>query len=146
MRRRLEAAIVGEALPTLRRLVTAEDVKAYADAGGDQNPLHLDDAFARSVGFDGIIGHGMFTMGHMARCVVDWAGGDPARVIELSAQFRTPVYMGDTIEAGGSVRSIDQVGRTVTLETWVRVDRGAQTEWPIKRGTAVVRLAGTGLD
>ena len=53
---------VGEQLPELRRVVTREDVKAYADAGGDRNPLHQDDAFARSVGFDGVIAHGMFTM------------------------------------------------------------------------------------
>ena len=59
--------------------MTGEDVKAYADVGGDQNPLHQDDAFARAVGFDGIIAHGMFTMGHMAACVVGWAGRTRAR-------------------------------------------------------------------
>ena len=67
-------ASVGEELPELRRVVTAVDVAAYADAGGDRNPLHLDDAFARSVGFDGVIAHGMFTMGHMATAVTEWAG------------------------------------------------------------------------
>ncbi len=84
--------------------MTPEDVKAYADAGGDQNPLHQDDAFARSVGFDGIIAHGMFTMGHMAACVTAWAGGDPAAILEVSAQFRAPVFMGEEIVAGGRVR------------------------------------------
>jgi meromycolic acid (3R)-3-hydroxyacyl-[acyl-carrier protein] dehydratase HadB len=138
--RRWEDTIVGDELPVMCRVVTAEDVRTYAEAGGDRNPLHLDDAFARSVGFDGIIAHGMFTMGHMARCVVDWAGGDPANVIELSAQFRTPVYMGDTIEAGGSVLSVDSGERTATVQIWVRVMRDGLAEWPIKRGTAVVRL------
>ena len=46
---------VGEELPELTRVVTAADVRAYADAGGDQNPLHQDEAFARGVGFPGII-------------------------------------------------------------------------------------------
>ena len=56
---------VGDDLPELRAS-SAADVKAYADAGGDQNPLHQDEAFARGVGFPGIIAHGMFTMGHIA--------------------------------------------------------------------------------
>ena len=45
---------VGAELPRLSRVVTREDVKAYADAGGDHNPLHQDEAFARSVGFFGV--------------------------------------------------------------------------------------------
>jgi acyl dehydratase len=139
VRRRLEQAAVGEELPELRRVVTAQDVKAYADAGGDQNPLHQDDAFARSVGFDGVIAHGMFTMGHMAACVVSWAG-DAGAVTSISAQFRATVSMGQEIVAGGSVRALDPGSRTATIGLWVRSERDGEVEWPIKRGDATVRL------
>jgi acyl dehydratase len=128
----------GQELPELARTVTAEDVKAYADAGGDQNPLHQDDAFARSVGFDGIIAHGMFTMGHMAAAVAAWAG-DEAVIERIAAQFRAPVFMGERIVAGGRVRSIDRGTGTVTLETWVRLERDGTTVWPIKKGEVVLR-------
>jgi acyl dehydratase len=128
---------VGQELPELRRVVTAADVKAYADAGGDQNPLHQDDAFARSVGFPGIIAHGMFTMGHMAAAVSAFAGG-PANVRNISAQFRAPVYMGEEIVAGGRVVVVDAA--TATLETWVRLERDGETLWPIKKGRAVIGL------
>lgn len=131
---------VRQELPELSRVVTAEDVRAYADASGDQNPLHQDDAFARSVGFDGVIAHGMFTMGHMARCVVTWAGGDPAAVSSISASFRTPVLIGDVIVAGGTVGSLDPASRSVVVDTWVSVERNGRTEHPIKRGRATVRL------
>ena len=73
---------VGDELPALARTVTREDVRAYADASGDQNPLHQDDDVARMVGFSGIIAHGMFTMGHLGACVAAWAG-DPANVIAI---------------------------------------------------------------
>ena len=122
-------------MPELKRVVTAEDVAAYAEAGGDRNPLHLDDAFARSVGFDGVIAHGMFTMGHMATAVTTWAGED-AVVERISAQFRAPVSMGEEIRAGGTVRAVK--GDTVTVDTWVAVDRRGTTEWPIKKGVVVV--------
>jgi acyl dehydratase len=130
---------VGDELPELRRVVTPEDVKAYADAGGDQNPLHQRDDVARSVGFDGAIAHGMFTMGHMAACAVAWAGG-AAAVTAISAQVRAVVSMGQEIVAGGRVRSIDHAAGTATLDLWVTSERDGEIEWPIKRGEATVRL------
>jgi acyl dehydratase len=130
---------VGDELPVLRRVVTREDVRAYAEAGGDRNPLHLDDAFARTVGFPGIIAHGMFTMGHMAACVVAWAG-DPAAVVRVSAGFRAPVFMGEELVAGGRVTAMDPDARTATLETRVAVERDGETLWPVKKGSATVQL------
>jgi len=131
-------ASVGEELPELRRVVTAADIAAYAEAGGDRNPLHLDDAFARSVGFDGVIAHGMFTMGHMATAVTAWAGDD-AVVERITAQFRAPVFMGEEIRVGGTVRAVD--GDEVTVDTWVAVDRDGTVEWPIKKGVIVLRAS-----
>ncbi len=128
-------------LPTLSRVVTADDVKAYADAGGDRNPLHQDDAFARAAGFPGILAHGMFTMGHLAACISRWAGG-PARIRRLTAQFRAPVYMGEEIVAGARVTAVDVDRRVALVECWVSVERDGATEWPIKRGQAEVLLDG----
>ena len=126
-------------IPSLSRVVTREDVKAYADAGGDQNPLHQDETVARAAGFPGIVAHGMFTMGHLAACVSRWAGG-PERIRRLSAQFRAPVYMGEEIVAGGRVKAVDVERGTALLECWVSVERDGKTEWPIKRGEAEVLL------
>ncbi len=130
---------VGDELPTLARVVTREDVRAYADAGGDQNPLHQDDEVARAVGFPGIIAHGMFTMGHLASCVTGWAG-EPDRVVRLSAQFRAPVFMGEEIIAGGRVRSVDTQTRTAIVDLWVSVDHDGANDLAIRRGEAEVRF------
>ena len=137
---RFEQVAVGDEIPTLSKVVTREDVKAYADASGDQNPLHQDDAFARVVGFPGIVAHGMFTMAHLASCVVAWLG-DPAALKRLRVQFRAPVYMGETIVAGGTVRSLDAETRRAVLDVWVRLERDGATEYPIRRGEAEVELA-----
>ena len=137
---RFEDLSAGAELPSLARIVTREDVRAYADAGGDQNPLHQNDDLARSVGFPGIIAHGMFTMGHLATCVATWAGS-PANILRLSAQFRVPVLMGEEIVAGGRVRAIDDDTRTATVELWVTVDREGSTEFAIRKGEAEVRFS-----
>ena len=128
----------GAELPPRERVVVREDVKAYADASGDQNPLHQDDAFARSVGFPGVIAHGMFTMGHLASSVGEWLGPG-AELRSMRALFRSAVLLGDRIVAGGRVRDVGE--DTITLELWVTVDRGGALEYPIKRAEAVARLA-----
>ncbi len=130
---------MGEQIPPLGKLVRREDVKAYADASGDQNPLHQDDAFARSVGFPGIIAHGMFTMAHLASCIVAWVG-DASALKRLRVNFRAPVFMGETIVAGGTVRSVDPATRRAVLDVWVSVERDDATEYPIKRSEAEVQL------
>jgi acyl dehydratase len=135
----LASVEVGEEIPELHRVVTRQDVTAYADASGDHNPLHQDDAFARSVGFDGVIAHGMFTMGHMAACAMGWMGGS-AQLSQLSAQFRASVFMGDEIVAGGRVRALDLETGSVTLHMWVTVTREGTVEWPIRRGEVVLSL------
>jgi acyl dehydratase len=140
LRVRFEDLVVGSEIPERSRTVTREDVKRYADASGDQNPLHQDDAVARSAGFPGVIAHGMYTMGHLASSLVDWLG-DPGALKRLRVQFRVPVFMGETIVAGGRVRSLDPETRSARLEVWVSVERDGATEYPIRRSEADISLA-----
>jgi acyl dehydratase len=130
----------GFEIPVHAKVVKREDVKAYADASGDQNPLHQDDNFARSVGFPGIIAHGMFTMAHLTSGLTRWLG-DPAALKDVKVQFRAVVFMDETIEAGGTVADLDPETRRATLDVWVRVERAGATEYPIKNSKAVVQLA-----
>lgn len=67
-------------------------LKKYADASGDQNPIHQNEEFARSVGLPDVIAHGMLTMALVGKFVSDWAGG-PASVKEFSARFVKPVIV-----------------------------------------------------
>ena len=67
-------------------------LKAYADASGDQNPIHQNEEFALSVGLPNVIAHGMLTMALAGKYVTDWAGGS-ANVREFSARFIKPVIV-----------------------------------------------------
>ena len=67
-------------------------LKAYADASGDQNPIHQNEEFAVSVGLPNVISHGMLTMALVGKYVTDWAGGSAA-VKEISARFIKPVIV-----------------------------------------------------
>jgi acyl dehydratase len=72
--------------------IDRELLKRYADASGDQNPIHQDETFAKSVGLPDVIAHGMLTMGLVGQFVSDWAGGS-SNVKEYSARFVKPVVV-----------------------------------------------------
>ena len=67
-------------------------LKQYADASGDQNPIHQNEEFAVSVGLPNVIAHGMLTMALVGKYVSDFAGG-AANVLEYSARFIKPVIV-----------------------------------------------------
>jgi acyl dehydratase len=137
---RFEDVQVGDEIPVLSKVVRREDVKAYADASGDQNPLHQDDEFARSVGFPGIIAHGMFSMAHLTKALTDWLG-DPGALKRMKVQFRAVVFMGETLVARGRIASLDPSTKRARLEIWEEVDREGDRVLPIKNSEAEVELA-----
>ncbi len=83
---------VGQELPALDLAFTRADLVAYANASGDQNPIHQDEEFALSVGLPNVIAHGMLTMALVGKYVSDFAGGS-AKVVEFGARFTKPVIV-----------------------------------------------------
>src|SRR5438067_7490487 len=137
---RFDDVKVGDELPAVSKVVRREQVKAYADASGDQNPLHQDDSFAQSVGFPGIIAHGMFTMAHLVSALTRWLG-DPGGLKSIEVQFRAVVFMDETIVAKGRVESVDEASRRAMLDVWVEVERAGEVQLPIRNSRAIVRLS-----
>ncbi|MGH2711827.1 MAG: MaoC/PaaZ C-terminal domain-containing protein [Actinomycetota bacterium] len=135
-----DALEVGQEVFESAKVVTKEDVKAYADASGDQNPLHQDDDFARSVGFPGRIAHGMFSMAHLTKSIKDWVG-NPGALKSINVQFRAVVYMDETLVAKGKIASKNDATKEVTLDVWEEIERDGQRITPIKNSQAVVSLA-----
>ena len=83
---------VGTSIPEHIFYIDRALLKAYADASGDQNPIHQDETFAINVGLPNVIAHGMLTMGLVGKFASDWAGGS-AQVKEFSARFTKPVIV-----------------------------------------------------
>ena len=83
---------VGTTLPERVFTINRELLKAYADASGDQNPIHQNEEFALSVGLPNVIAHGMLTMALVGKYVTDWAGGS-SNVTHYGARFIKPVIV-----------------------------------------------------
>ena len=68
----------------------------YANASGDKNPIHQDEAFAKSVGLPDVIAHGMLTMALAGKYLSDVSGSQ--NVLEFSAKFIKPVVVPAGVE------------------------------------------------
>ncbi|MGE3546874.1 MAG: MaoC/PaaZ C-terminal domain-containing protein, partial [Kofleriaceae bacterium] len=71
--------------------------RQYADASGDHNPIHLDDAVARSAGLGGIILHGACTLALAMSELARAAASDPDRLHRVSARFVRPLRLPNRI-------------------------------------------------
>jgi acyl dehydratase len=72
-------------------LINRKLLVEYANASGDQNPIHQDEAFAKSVGLPDVIAHGMLTMALAGKYLTDISGSQS--VLEFSARFIKPVVV-----------------------------------------------------
>ncbi len=70
----------------------------YAEASGDNNPIHVDEQVAKMAGFPTVILQGLCTMAFTSRAIVlEACGGDPRRLRRLAVRFSKPVFPGDRI-------------------------------------------------
>ncbi len=108
---------IGTLIPPHQFEVNRALLKQYADASGDQNPIHQDENFAKSVGLPDVIAHGMLTMALAGKYVSDWAGG-PQNVKEFSARFTKPVVVpaGKSVDLTVSATVIEVTAAGVRLE------------------------------
>ena len=108
----------GDALPDRTCEITREDLRRYAEASGDHNPIHLDDEAAVALGLPGVVAHGMLTAALVIGVVAEWAGGAD-HVRATSIRFAGPVVVpADAparLEVTGRVKKIADDGSTADV-------------------------------
>ncbi|HEX4399802.1 MAG TPA: MaoC/PaaZ C-terminal domain-containing protein [Galbitalea sp.] len=109
---------VGAVVAEATYLLTRDSLVRYAGASGDFNPIHYRDAFALGVGLDGVIAHGMLTMGVAVQPVVEWLGPQGI-VVDYQSKFTRPVLVdaevGATIAVVAKVGAVDDEGARIDL-------------------------------
>lgn len=116
--------------------ITDEHIEAFAKLTGDRNPLHFDAEFARSMGFDGRIAHGMLTSSILSTLIGEDLPGKGAIFLEQRVRYAAPVYPGDTINAELEVTNVREDKPIVTLAA--RISR--QDGTLVAEGETVVLL------
>ena len=86
--------------------VTREDFVAYAEASGDDNPIHQNEEYARQSGAPTVFAMGMLNAGYLAKAVSDWFGG-PHHLRRFKVRFTNRVWPGDEVVCTGRVTAIE---------------------------------------
>ena len=103
---------------SFEKTVSAEDIVAFARVTGDEQPLHLDDEYAKTTRFKRRIAHGMLSAGYISAALgTKLAPNATVVYLNQTLRFMRPVYPGDTISAKLEVTSIDTEKRFVTCTT-----------------------------
>lgn len=118
-------------------LVDASVVERFGEAVGDLNPLHFDEAFAKTTRFGRRIAHGMLSASLISAVIGNKLPGPGSIYINQTLQFTGPVYLGDEVTAKVKVLTVREDKPIATLETVCSKQDGTI----VLRGEAVVAFA-----
>ncbi len=102
---------------SLSKTITDDDIVQFAQLIGDNNPVHLDDDFAKTTIFKKRIAHGMLCGGLISAVIGTKLPGPGTIYLHQTMKFVAPVYIEDTITAQVTIKSIRQDKGIVTLQT-----------------------------
>jgi 3-hydroxybutyryl-CoA dehydratase len=99
------------------RTVHEADIVMFAEVSGDNNPVHLDEAYAAQTPFKTRIAHGMLSAAYISAVIGTQLPGPGTIYMQLALRFKRPVKIGDEVTTKAVVTAIDLEKGRVTIET-----------------------------
>lgn len=99
------------------RTITDDDIRAFAQASGDQNPVHLDDDYASRTPFGKRIAHGMLTASLISSILGNDLPGPGTIYLGQDLKFKAPVFVGDEVTATVELVKFREDRRIATFRT-----------------------------
>lgn len=106
------------------KTITDQDVRLFAEVSGDDNPVHLDEAYAQSTMFKGRIVHGALVASLFSRILGTQLPGEGTIYLGQESRFMKPVRLNETITATVTVVEMIPEKNRVKLETIAKNEAG----------------------
>ncbi len=119
--------------------ITRTDIVKYAGSGGDFNPIHHDEEFAKSAGLPSIFSMGLYQGGLCSRLASDWLG--LANIRHFGIRLRSQVWPGETLKIQGTITRKFEEGGEKRIEADLIVTNADGTDVKIQ-GRAVAAVTG----
>ena len=102
---------------SIMKKITEKDVDQFAKVSGDDNPVHVNDDYARQTRFKQRIAHGMLAASLVSRVVGTKLPGPGTIYLSQTLNFKAPVFFGDTILAEVEISEIIETKNFIKLNT-----------------------------
>ena len=99
----------------LEKHVRAEDVDRFAALSGDDNPLHMDDAFARQTHFGKRVVHGMLLGSYVSTLIGTQLPGPGALWAQQTLRWVAPVFIDDHVRLTLTIKQKSIASRSVEM-------------------------------
>ena len=111
-----EAIQVGET-HSLVKTITEADVRRFVEMTGDDNPLHVNRAYAETTAFKDIVVHGMLGASFISTVIGTKLPGTGALWVAQNLEFLLPVRLGDELTISCMVLKKHERERLLELDT-----------------------------
>lgn len=116
-----ESIQVGDSY-TDTRVITAEDVRMFAEVTGDDNPIHLDEAHARESRFGTRVVHGVLLLGLISKVLGRDYPGHGSVAVAISCRFLRPVPVDSEVTVEIKVSEKVEKRKYVKVRVYVYYD------------------------
>ena len=103
------------------KTVSERDVTLFGEISGDMNPIHFDEAYAKTTIFGGRIVHGALVLSYLSTVLGTKMPGPGAIFLSQTTSFKAPVRIGDTVTAICTVRDVFPARRRVIFDCICKV-------------------------
>jgi len=144
-----EDVVLGEERVSGQHTVTMADIRTFGEVTHDNHPLHRDEAFARSMGFDKPIAHGLFGLSLLEGLKSEMKLYEHTSMASLGwdkVRFQRPVYPGDTLHVKVRFREkrpSKREGRGIVVEEVQLINQKGESVLDAQHATLLLRNTGT---
>jgi 3-hydroxybutyryl-CoA dehydratase len=107
---------------SLSKIITDKNVKEFADLSGDNNPVHIDEDYAKRSRYKKRIAHGLLSSSLFSALFGTRIPGEGCVYVSQKLNFKRPVYIGDTVIAEITVTDINLASKRVFFDTTCTVN------------------------
>ncbi len=106
----------------IKKSITLDLIKDYAEASGDFNPIHIDKEFGLKSQFKNNIAHGMMIASSISELMYKNFGENWSKNGNMKIKFKLPIFPNDEITTEGTIKKTEEVseGRLIKCNITVK--------------------------
>ena len=100
-------------------VVTQQMMNDFLNISGDNNPLHVDEEFAKKQGYDNKVVYGLLTTSFISKLVGVLLPGKYCLLQGIETKYLRPVYVGDTLTVTGTIDELHESVKRASVKVTI---------------------------